>query len=166
MRGEFQMGWIFFWSTAFCVCLLVIYLFVRDDPADQPYLKILGASFIFNYRVSDVYMGFTAVPSKPIPVGSMLVVTFEDPNGGEPHVVTRQIGLPDRSLSVRSPSIRGVRSKVPYKVELQLQSAGTLEPFWDHSFTVESNISDDIVPDEPTVVGPGYHRPPEPALAD
>ncbi len=162
MRGEIKIGWVLFWATAFCTVLLATYLTLREDPAKRPYLKILGGSFIFNYRVSDVYMGFTAVPEKPIPIGSTLVVTFENPAGDTPFVVTRQIGLPDRGISVRSPSMRGVRAHVPYKVSLQLLSTGTMEPFWDHAFSISSNIDDDIVPREPPVVGPGYHRPVRP----
>ncbi len=154
------MGWVAVAATAFCLVLLAVLLLLREDPADRPYLKILGGSFIFNYRVADIYMGFTAVPEKPIPVGTMLVVTFENPSGGAPFVVIRQIGLPDRSISVRSPSMRGVRAQVPYKVSLELRKTGTGEPFWNHAFTISSNIDDDVVPDEPMVIGPGYHRPP------
>ncbi|WP_419909282.1 hypothetical protein [Hoeflea sp.] len=137
MRGEIKMGWTAVAATAFCLVLLVAILLLRDDPGEKPYLKILGGSFIFNYRVADVYMGFTAVPEKPIPVGTMLVVTFENPSGGSPYVVTRQIGLPDRSISVRSPSMRGVKAKVPYRVMLELQQAGTRTPFWNHVFSYD-----------------------------
>ena len=159
MRGEIRMGWIAFAAAGFCAVLLAAILLLRDDPGEKPYLRVLGGSFIFNYRVSDIYMGFTAVPEKPIPVGTMLVVTFENPSGDTPFVVTRQIGLPDRSISVRSPSMRGVRADIPYAVTLELRRTGTGEPFWKHAFSISSNIDDDIVPDEPTVIGPGYHRP-------
>ncbi len=157
MHGEIRLGRLTVWISAICVILLAVFLLVREDPAKRPYLKVLGGSFIFNYRVSDVYMGFTAVPEKPIPVGSTLVVTFENPAGDTPFVVIRQIGLPDRSISVRSPSMRGVKADVPYQVSLQLLSAGTKEPFWHHDFSISSNVSDDIVPNQPLVVGPGYH---------
>lgn len=149
MRGELKMGWIYFGSTAFCLVLLALFLLLREDPGERPYLKILGASFIFNYRVADVYMGFTAVPQKPIPVGSTLVATFQDPSGPEPFVVSRQIGLPDRRISMRSPSMRGVEADTPYRIALKLLATGTGETLWTHEFTISSNMSDDVVPDAP-----------------
>ncbi len=157
MHGEIKLERLAIWTAAVCLVLLAFYFLIREDPAEKPYLKVVGGSFIFNYRVSDIYMGFSAIPEKPIPVGSTLVVSFENPASDTPFVVTRQIGLPDRSISVRSPSMRGVQANVPYQVSLQLLKTGTQEPFWRHDFSISSNISDDIVPDEPLVIGPGYH---------
>ncbi len=159
MRKELGFEWLLIGAFAFCALLFGLFFLLRDDPAEQPYLKILGASFIFNYRVSDVYMGFAAAPRKPIPIGSILTASFENPSGDEPFVVIYQIGLPDRRISLRSPSLRGVKAHVPYRVLLQLSLPDADIPYWQHEFSISSNSSDDIVPDKPLVIGPGYHRP-------
>lgn len=159
MRKELGLEWLLFGALALCALLFSLFFILRGDPPEKPYLKILGASFIFNYRVSDVYMGFAAAPQKPIPIGSILTVSFEDPAGGDPFIVTQQIGLPDRRISLRSPSMRGVRAHVPYNVHLQLSLPDKDTAYWEHDFSISSNSSDDIVPDRPLVVGPGYHRP-------
>ena len=48
----------------------------RDDPARKPYLQIVGGGFIFNYRVADVFYGFTAVVQRPLPTGSIVEATL------------------------------------------------------------------------------------------
>jgi hypothetical protein len=159
MRKELGFEWLLVGALTFCALLFGLFFLLRGEPEERPYLKILGASFIFNYRVSDVYMGFAAAPQKPIPIGSILTVSFENPAGGDPFIVNRQIGLPDRRISLRSPSMRGVKAHIPYKVHLQLSLPDRDTAYWQHEFSISSNSSDDIVPDKPLVVGPGYHRP-------
>ena len=159
MRKEISPVWFLAASVGMIAVLFGLFTVLKEDKPPRPYLKILGASFIFNYRVSDVYLGFTAVPDKPIPVGSVLEVTFENPAGGGPFVSRRGIGLPDRRISIRSPSLRGVKAHQPYEIRLRLFQPGKPEPIWQHSFVVRSNIDDSVVPDAPLVVGPGYQSP-------
>lgn len=141
-----------------CAILYGSLLLLLDDPEKTPYLQIVGGSFIFNYRVADNYMGFSAIPKKPIPLGSVLEVTFENTAGSEAFVVEKVIGLPDRRISMRSPSLQGVQAHVPYTISLRLLNRVTRAPFWQHEFTLSSNISDDVTPNKPLTVGPGYHR--------
>lgn len=58
-------------------CLLLALLFAigwltRESPTDKPYLRILGGGFIFNYRVAEVFYGFTAVVLRPLPTGTIV----------------------------------------------------------------------------------------------
>ncbi len=141
---------------------LILYLSLRaiqGPPKEKPYLKILGSGFIYNYRVADVYSGFTAVPQRTFPVGTLMRVSFEDPEGGEDIVVEKRLGLPDRRISIRSPGMRGVKAGVKYRIDIVLLDSEGINTLWEHSIRVSSQIDSEIVPEKPLTVGPGYHRP-------
>lgn len=159
MRRDINMGWAFIGVLGVCALLYGVLLAIRETPGERPYLEILGGSFIFNYRIGDVYMGFTAVPARPIPIGSVLEVTFPDPAGGEPFLVTERIGVPDRRISLRSPSMRGVEAGKAYTVTARLLERGSDQEFWRDEFEITSSVGDEAVPDAPLTIGPGYHRP-------
>lgn len=148
-------------------CLLLVPLFAigwltREDPAETPYLRILGGGFVFNYRVSDVYYGFTAVVQRPLPTGSVVEVEFEDPAGGPPHQVRQRIGGADMTrFSLRSPPVHGVEAGKPYEVSIRVLDREEENVLWTHAVDVRSQIGDDVVPDAPLVVGPGYHKNPQ-----
>ena len=143
--------------------LLALLLFaalwmIREDPEDKPYLKILGAGFVFNYRVADVYYGFTARVVRPLPVGSVIEASFEDPGGGADHVVRIRVGTASTRYSLRSPPVRGVRAGVPYRISFRVLNREETTVLWTHSLPVRSQIDDIVVPEKPLTVGPGYHR--------
>ena len=80
-------------------CALLVPLFVlgwltREDPAEKPWLQVLGGGFIFNYRVSDVYYGFTAAVMRPLPTGSIVEAAFDALGVG----VHQQIQMPADSI--------------------------------------------------------------------
>ncbi len=134
----------------------------REDPASKPYLKILGSGFIFNYRVADVYYGFTVLVQRPLPTGSIIEATFEDPAGGTGHVVRTRVGTDTARYSLRSPPVRGVEKDKPYKVAIRVLDREERAVLWRDSVSVRSQIGDAVVPDRPLTVGPGYARnPPE-----
>ena len=102
--------------------LFAIGWLTREDPANKPYLQIVGGGFVFNYRVADNFYGFTAIVSRPLESGSIIEATFEDP-AGEPgtrtevpvtegsHVV--MLGRPDfyagrGTISLRVTDIRPI----------------------------------------------------------
>lgn len=132
--------------------------FQRDDPATRPYLNILGAGFVFNYRIADVYYGFTAVVKRPLSVGSVIEASFEDPGGGETHRARLRVGTATTRYSLRSPPVRGVKAGRPYLVMIRILDHEESTVLWTHSFTVTSQIDDLLVPDKPLTIGPGYHR--------
>ena len=134
----------------------------RQDVGDLPYLRIIGGGFIYNYRVSDVYYGFTAVVLKPIPTGSIVEAAFENPGGGAPLVVHQRMGGAEMTrFAMRSPPLRGVRAGRPYHVTIRLLDRETEQVLWTLEKSFASQIDDDIVPDEPLTIGPGYARNPQ-----
>ncbi|GIL01000.1 MAG: hypothetical protein BroJett030_08990 [Alphaproteobacteria bacterium] len=153
-------------QVAIAAIALVAVLFgigwmTREDPADKPYLAILGGGFIFNYRVADVFYGFTAQVRKPVAVGSIIEAEFEDPGGGPPHVVSTRVNARTTRYGLRSPNVRGIEAGRPYKVVIRLYDFRHERLIETHEKTYASRIGDTIVPQRPLTIGPGYHRPPD-----
>lgn len=148
-------------------CVLLVPLFAvgwltREDPGDKPYLQILGGGFVFNYRVADVYYGFTAFVQRPLPTGSVIEAAFEDPGGGPPHLVRQRIGGAEMTrFSLRSPPVRGVQAGKPYHVAIRVLDREEKQLLWSHGVEYSSQIGDEVVPDRPLTIGPGYARNPQ-----
>ena len=141
--------------------LFVIGWLTREDPAERPFLQILGGGFVFNYRVADVYYGFTAAVQRPLATGSIVEAAFEDPGGGDAHVVRQRIGGAEMTrLSLRSPPVRGVEAGKPYHVAIRILDREEKRLLWSHDMAFRSQISDTVVPDAPLTIGPGYARNP------
>ena len=136
--------------------LFAIGWMTREDPETKPYLGILGGGFMFNYREGDVYYGFTAMVQRPLPTGSIIEASFEDPGGGEPLVVRQRVGTDTERYSLRSPEVRGVEAGKPYHVAIRIFDRGKQNLLGMQSLDFTSKISDDVVPDKPLVIGPGY----------
>lgn len=132
----------------------------RQDPAEAPYLKILGGGFMFNYRVADVYFGFTAAVMRPLPTGSIIEAVFEDPAGGPGHVVRQRVGTDTERYALRSPPVRGVKAGQPYRVDIKVMNRQETAVLWTHGLAFKSQIDDTVVPDQPLTIGPGYARNP------
>ena len=148
-------------ACALLVPLGIVGWLTREDPNDKPLLRILGGGFIFNYRVSDVYYGFTAVVQRPLPTGSVVEAAFEDPAGGPAHVVRQRMGGAEMGrFALRSPPVRGVEAGKPYHVAIRVRDREEKQLLWAHGVDFVSQISDDVVPDEPLTIGPGYARNP------
>ena len=148
-----------------CVALLVplfaIGWLTREDPADKPLLQISGGGFIFNYRVAEVYYGFSAYVMRPLPVGSIIEAEFEDPAGGAAHRARLRVGADTRHYSLRSPPVRGVEAGRPYHVAIKVFDREEKELIWQHELDIKSQISDAVVPDQPLTIGPGYAKNPQ-----
>lgn len=95
-------------ALALCAVLFVVGWFTREDPADAPYLKILGGGFMFNYREAEIFYGFTAQVVRPLASGSIIEATFEDPAGGAPLVVSERVSTMTDRYALRTPPVRGV----------------------------------------------------------
>jgi len=133
----------------------------RQDPADKPVLDILGGGFIFNYRIADIYYGFTAIVQRPLESGSIIEARFEDPAGGEQLVVRERVSPMTDRYAFRSPPVRGVEAGRPYKVEIRVLDRQETAELWSTSLDFTSQISDENMPDKPLTIGPGYARNPE-----
>ncbi len=145
-------------AIALVIVLLAIGWLTREDPASKPYLKIAGSGFLFNYRFAEVSYGFTAVVIRPLPVGSIIEASFEDPAGGAHHVVRKRVGTDSVRYGFQSPSVRGVEAGVPYQVSIRVIEREGTNVLWTHAFGIKSQISDKVVPEEPLTIGPGYAK--------
>ena len=143
-------------SLVLLAVLMVIGWATRIDPGEKPYLKVLGGGFIFNYRIAEVYYGFTAVVQKPLQSGSIIEAIFEDPAGGAPHTVRTRVTPRTTTYSLRSPPVRGVEKGHPYTVAVRILDRRGSSELWQHEMTIRSQIGDAVVPDVPLVIGPGY----------
>ena len=135
--------------------LTVVVINNRPDPNARPYLKIYGGGFVFNYRIGEVFYGFTARIMRPIDVGTVLEAEFENPAGGDPIVVTQRLGAKAPTLSVRTPGVKGVEKGRDYKVVVRLRNRDSGKVFAQYEKSYASNLDQEIMPDGPLTVGAG-----------
>lgn len=132
----------------------------REDPDSKPYLQVVGGGFIFNYRVADVFYGFTAVVQRPLPTGTIVEAAFEDPAGGLPHVVRqRMAGAQMSRFAMRSPPVQGIEAGKPYEVVIRILDRDETSVLWSDRRVFRSQLDSGTAPREPLTVGPGYARP-------
>lgn len=148
-------------ALALCAVLFAVGWFTREDPADAPYLKILGGGFMFNYREAEIFYGFTAQVVRPLASGSIIEATFEDPAGGAPLVVSERVSTMTDRYALRTPPVRGVEAKKPYRVDIRVYDRTKTTLLWQEEHSYASQIADTVVPEKPLTIGPGYHRNPE-----
>jgi hypothetical protein len=148
-------------SIALLAMLLAVGWATREDPAERPVLNILGGGFIFNYRVADIYYGFTAVVERPLESGSIIEARFENPAGGEELVVRERVSPMTNRYAFRSPPLRGVEAGRPYKVEVRVLDRLETAELWSTQLDFTSQISDQNMPDKPLTIGPGYAKNPD-----
>ncbi len=148
-------------ALALCAVLFAVGWFTREDPADAPYLKILGGGFMFNYREAEIFYGFTAQVVRPLASGSIIEATFEDPAGGAPLVVSERVSTMTDRYALRTPPVRGVEAKKPYRVDIRVYDRTKTTLLWQEKHSYASQIADTVVPEKPLTIGPGYHRNPE-----
>jgi hypothetical protein len=153
--------------TGMILLLLVLLAFgwvSREPPAGKPYLKIAGMSFIFDYRTSQAFYGFTAYLTKPVPNYSLIEASFENPAGGEPFIVTKKLSPRSTRYGLRSPDLHGVKAHVPYHVHVRLLRNPDHAVLFETDFTITSQQDQSILPEKPLTIGPGYY--PNPELPD
>jgi hypothetical protein len=160
MRWQWSEKTVLGAALAFLAVLFAVGWFLREDPSDKPYLRIMGGGFMFNYRNAEVFYGFTAQVVRPLASGSIIEASFEDPAGGPPHVVSERVSTMTDTYSLRSPPIRGVEADKPYQVSIRIYDRERKELLWQAERGYKSQIGDMVVPEKPLTVGPGYHRNP------
>jgi len=148
-------------SIAVLAVLFAIGWSTRQDPSDKPLLAILGGGFVFNYRVADIYYGFTAVVQRPLESGSIIEARFEDPAGGQDLVARERVSAMTNRYAFRSPPVRGVEAGRPYKVTIRVLDRRQASELWATSLEFTSQVSDQGMPDQPLTIGPGYQRNPQ-----
>ena len=123
------------------------------------YLDISGGGFVFNYRLSEAYAGFVAAPRRTLPDHSRIEATLENPAGGPPIVMTKDV-TPDRSLyTFTTDALKGIKANTDYDLTVRLVSADGKEiEKIDKKF--RSDMDQSVLADKPLTIGPGYTRNP------
>jgi hypothetical protein len=123
-------------------------------------LKLTGKIFIFNYRLAYATYMITLEKSEPVPEGSTVEASFENPAGGEPLRLTRQIFAKLDRVVLESPDITCVKKQRPYRVAIRLLGPNGAE-LQKLETDVISDLDQDVLPAKALVVGPAYDKNPE-----
>ncbi|MFQ6159291.1 hypothetical protein [Sinorhizobium meliloti] len=123
-------------------------------------LELTGKMFVFNYRLAYATYMVTLNKTEPVPDGSTVVATFENPAGGNPLTLERRLFPKLNKVVLESPDITCVKKQKPYAVTIEVKgpdgtSLQRLET------TVISDIDQDVMPAKPLVEGPAYDKNPE-----
>jgi hypothetical protein len=158
-RASPLLQWLARYKLPAVVVCAVLTACNSGDANDKPYLAFAGGGFIFNYRLATADYGFVARVMRIIPPGSLIEAEFENPAGGAP-IVLRQSTRAGRSSYVfRTPSLQGVRANRDYRVVLRLLDPEHQE-FASYWKDFRSSADQNVLPETPPVVGPGYQRAP------
>ncbi|WP_048646449.1 hypothetical protein [Nitratireductor soli] len=147
-------------SCAVLSVLFAIGWMTREDPGEKPLLQVLGGGFVYNYRISEMHYGFSAVVSKPLASGSIIEASFEDPAGGAVHVVRQRVSPRTSRYALHSPPVRGVEAGRPYLVAIRVLDRLGEEVLWARDMDFVSQVDGAIVPAVPLIIGAGYHSNP------
>jgi hypothetical protein len=157
-------------SIALLLVVAVGALAVFFDIAEQrraitTKLAFAGGGFLYNYRIAETRYGLAMRVVNPVPIGTLLEVTFENPAGGEPFVVSRSLGSEPGLVGVESPALPDVARGRDYAVVIRLRDRVTNAVLETHERQFRTNIDPSAMPKKPLTVGPGYHRNPDNAGA-
>lgn len=130
-----------------------------EDPS-RPYLAFAGGGFVFNYRLAEASYGIVLKPLRPLPEGSVVEVSFEDPAGGPPIARSRPGRTDGGRLVFETPPVHEVAAGRRYRVTIVLRDAtgGVLQRL---ERTVTSTLDQSVLPPRPLVIGPGYTASPD-----
>ena len=142
-------------------CFLGLALSACKEEAPAPFLKIVGGSFVFNYRYSKMTYGFVARQLKPLPEGSVLEASFDLPDTERKFVITKPVRPGQLQYSFETEALRGVRKDTPYKVQLKLLEANTGKELALIEQVFKSDVDQDTLPTKAPVVGIGYQTAPD-----
>ena len=143
-----------------CCCLGLV-LSACEEQAPQPFLKIVGGGFIFNYRYSKMTYGFVARQLRPLPEGSVLEASFDLPATERKFVITKPAKAGQLQYSFETEGLRGVQKNTPYKVRLKLLEANTGKELAMLEQVFKSDVDQDGLPTKAPVVGIGYQTAPD-----
>ena len=145
---------------AICCCLGLVLSACKEE-TPTPFLKIVGGSFLFNYRYSTMSYGFVARQLKPLPEGSVLEASFDLPGTERKFVIAKPAKAGQLHYSFETEPLHGVKKDMPYKVQLKLLEANTGKELGLVEQVFKSDVDQDTLPTRAPVVGPGYQTNPE-----
>ncbi|ODR89220.1 hypothetical protein [Sinorhizobium alkalisoli] len=145
---------------AICAVLAAVALIGCQRETGPDPLKLTGKIFVFNYRLAYATYMITLNKTEPVPDGSVVVASFENPAGGEPLTLTRKLFPKLDKIVLESPDVTCVRKERPYAVTIEVKGpdGATLQKL---ETTVTSDVDQDVLPARPLVVGPAYDKNPE-----
>ncbi|HSG95489.1 MAG TPA: hypothetical protein VLA28_08205 [Afifellaceae bacterium] len=141
--------------------LAIFFHFAEQRRATTTKLAFAGGGFLYNYRIAETRYGLSMRVVNPVPIRTLLEVTFENPAGGEPFVVTRSLGTEPGLVGVESPALPEVATGRDYAVVIRLRDRDTNAVLETHERKFRTNIDPSVMPKKPLTIGPGYHRNPE-----
>ena len=123
-------------------------------------LQLTGKMFIFNYRLAYATYMITLTKTQPVPDGSTVVATFENPSGGPPLTLDRTLFQKLDKIVLESPDVTCVKKQKPYSVTIEVKGpdGAVLQTL---KTSVISNLDQDIMPAQALVVGPAYDKNPD-----
>ena len=140
----------------------VVALVAACSSESGPYLEVGGGSFIFNYRLATAYAGMVVGPLRPLPENSTIEVTFENPAGGAPFVLTQKVAPETKRYTFTIEPLTGIKANVEYLATVRLLDAGGQE-LQRIEKKFRSEVDQTILPEKPLTIGPGYTPNPEAA---
>ena len=141
---------------------LVLFFHIAEQRrATTTRLEFAGGGFLYNYRIAETRYGLSMRIVNPVPIGANLEVTFENPTGGDPFIVTHSVGSEISLIDVESPALPDVATGRDYVVVIRLRERLTNAVMETHERKFRTNIDPSIMPKKPLTVGPGYRRNPD-----
>lgn len=131
------------------------------DDTNKPYLEFAGGGFIYNYRLATADYGFVVRVVKKIPADTIIEAEFEDPAGGPPIVIRQTARSTRLNYKFETPPVKGIKAGRDYEVKVRLIDSNSSEVFARYSKSFHADVDQDILPEKPPVVGPGYQPNPE-----
>jgi hypothetical protein len=131
----------------------------RDSGKDALF-EISGRLVVFNYREATLTYLVTLNPLKPIGDGQRVVTTMDNPAGGPPLVFGKKLFPGQTKVTIESPPLECVVKDRSYKVSIRIEGPDG-KPLQDIETAMVSAQNQDMLPDRPLVVGPGYQPNPE-----
>ena len=149
-------------SSAVAMALLAVGLGLSScqrETGPDP-LELTGKMFIFNYRLAYATYMITLTKTEPVPDGSLVVATFENPAGGAPLTLERKLFARLDNVVLESPDVTCVMKQKPYTVTIEVKGpdGAILQTL---KTSVISNLDQDIMPAKALVVGPAYDKNPD-----
>lgn len=147
-------------SKAFLLTLLgIIALSACRQADDGNYVRLAGNVFIFNYREAVATYVISLQRLRRLPPDSQWRATFDNPEGGAPQVIIRKIFPGMGNIPVESEPVYCITKGKPYAYKIEIVAENrTLQTI---SGTMISTLSQDILPEKPLVIGPGYEKNPD-----
>lgn len=130
------------------------------DTGKEALFEVTGRLVVFNYREARVTYVVTLNPLKPIEEGQVVTTTMDNPAGGAPLVFSQKLFPGHTKVSIESPALECVVKERPYNVAIRIEN-GAGQLLQEIDTTMVSAQDQDMLPDRPLVVGPGYQPNPE-----